>query len=365
MNIERMKTNLVKGIRVGMLAFLICFFVAFVFSLIVNIGFMEKFNILLNGSLSEAPKGSMSNVLIVTSLIINFSVFNNGAVLENGSSLHIGLLIFIFLPAVAFFVADRRNNREKHFDSQDFSVYFISSLIFSGFVYLYSLITQGELLGINIDFTDPMNGLMTVVIVIVLQFFIGANYNKEMPKGIRTTRWLLRILLILGALISIAGLTYVFNRYVNNVLLLIGAIILLVPNIAVYSMFTLMGASIQFGDQLQTLMQKFGVDMSFATLDLPLRIVLVGCFFAIILVSIWQLGKERFLEELFLFATSFSVLSLILAYCTTMNLGFVKNLLDVQFGINYMFAFVVPFVIILLAGLIFHIFRLILSEMHK
>lgn len=365
MVVERFKNNVIKGVRASLVSFLICFGVAFVVSIIINIGFLEKLNVLLNGSLSEIPKGSFSNVLIITSLIINFSVFNSGTVVGNGGNLHIGMLIFITLPAIAFFVADRRNNREKHFNSQDLSVYVISSLLFGFYVYGYSLITEGELLGIKINFSNPMNFLMTIVIVLTLQFFIGFNYNKSMPLGIRTSRWLLRCFLILGVVVSIVGMIFVFNRYTQNVFLLVGALILLVPNMAIYSMFMFMGASIEFGDQLQTLMSKFGIDLSFATLELPIRIGFIGCFFVIITIAIWRLGREKFLEELFLFATSFSVISLIFAYCTTMNLGFVKNLIDVQFGINYMFAFMVPFVVILLAGLLLHIFRLIISEIRS
>lgn len=359
---NRLKINLIKGARVGILAFLICFAVAFIMSLVINFGYLGKVNTLLNGSLSAAPKASLSNVLIITSLIINFTVFNNGAVLENGGTLHLGLLVFVLLPAIAFFIADRRNNKEKHFDGQDFIVYILSSLLFGIFVYSYSWITKGELLGIKINFTEPLNFLMTIVMSLVIQYFIGFNYNKKMPVGIRMSRWLLRVFLAFGFFASVVGVVAVLSKYISSIPLLIAISIVLVPNLVIYAMFMLMGASIQFGDQLQVLMSNIGIDMSFATLNLPIRISLIAVFFTIILIAIWRLGKERFLEELFLLATSFSVISLIFAYCTHMNLGFIKNLLDVQFGINYLFSFIVPFVIILLAGFILHIIRMILSE---
>lgn len=356
------KTNLIKGVRVGILSFLICFTVSFALSLIINIGFLDKLNVLLNGSLSAAPKHSLSNYLVVTSLFINFSVFNNGSVLDNGGSLHIGLLLFIALPALAFFFADRRNNKEKHFNRQDLIVYLISSILFGLFVYLYSWITKGELLGIKINFTEPLNLLMTVIMAMTIQYFIGFNYNKAMPIGILTSRWLLRVFLGIGFVISLLVIILVLSKYISSIPLLVAISIVLIPNMAIYAMFMLMGASIEFGDQLQVLMENVGVSISFATLNLPIRIGLIACFFIIVLFAIWKLGKEKFLEELFLFATSFSCISLILAYCTHMNLGFIKNLLDVQFGINYFFAFIVPFVIILLAGFILHIFRMIYHE---
>lgn len=360
-----LKTNLIKGARVGILSFLICFFVSFVFSLVINIGFLDKLNVLLNGSLSDAPKHSISNYLVITSLFINFSVFNNGAVLDNGGTLHIGLLFFIVLPAIAFFVADRRNNKEKHFNGQDFVVYVTSSILFGLFVYFYSWITKGELLGIKIDFTEPMNLLMTIVMALTIQYFIGFNYNKKMPVGISTSRWLLRVFIAIGFILSVLGIVLVVSKYISSIPLLIAISIVLIPNMAIYAMFMLMGASIEFGDQLQVLMENVGVDISFATLNLPIRVGLIACFFIIVLFAIWKLGKNKFLEELFLLATSFSCISLILAYCTHMNLGFIKNLLDVQFGINYFFAFMVPFVIILLAGFILHIFRLIFHEINN
>jgi hypothetical protein len=363
MTFERIKINAIKGIRVSLIAFIICFVVAFLVSLVINMGYLDEINVLLNGTLSDEPQKHFSNVLIFTTLIINLSVFNSGSILENGGSLHIGLLIFITLPAIAFFIADRRNNREKHFDSQDFSVYIVSSFLFSVYLYVYSVITQGDLLGISINYTDPKNFFMTIIILLTLQFFIGFNYKKSMPIGIQTSRWLFRLFLALTFMLSAGGILYITVQQSLNMFLAIIVIIVLVPNLAIYLMFMFMGASIEFGDQLKSLMAFANIDLSFATFSLPIRIGFIVCFFIIILIAIWKLGREKFLEELFLFATSFSVISLILAYCTTMNLGFVKSMVDVQFGINYVFAFMVPFVVVLLAGLILHIFRLIVFEL--
>lgn len=359
------KENVLEGIRVGLMAFLICFVVVAVASLAINYLFIDDINRILNGSLSGDPTPTTGSLLLITSMILNLSVFNNGGVLENGGSLHIGMLVFITLPVIAFMIADRRDNKKGHFNMEDMLVYGISSVVYSTILYLFSFIAQGKLLGVEVNFSSPINFVMTIVIVLAIQFFIGLNYNKAFTPGIQKTRFLLRVFLGMGLILGAIGMLVILTKYLGNLLIGFVAMLLLLPNLAVYIMFTFMGASIEFGDQLQKLIGQAGIDISFATLPLGLRIGFIVFFFLVVLVSIWKLDQEHFLEELLLFGTSFSLISLILAYVTKINLGFVKNLLDVQFGIDYVFAFVVPFVVIMLAGLAVLLIRYLKTEILK
>ncbi len=355
--------NIIKGIRVGLIAFLICFFVVAVISGIINYGFMEEINRILNGSLSQEPKPTISSMLLIISIMLNVSVFNNGGVLENGRNMHLGLLIFIALPVIAFIIADRNSNKSKHFNLGDMIEYFVSSVTYSIILFVFSYIARGELLGLEIDFTNSMNLVMTIVILMCVQVFIGLNYNKNFISGVDKTRFILRVLLGIGCVGGGIGMLVLGYRYLGSIVITIIGTIIVLPNIAVYIMFTFMGASIEFGDQLQTLMSQFGVDMSFTVLPLPIRVIMIILFFGLVMFSVWQLKKENYIKTIAYFGLSFSTISFVFAYSTRMNLGFVKNLLDVQFGINYMFSFFMPLGIIFLAGILVGLIRYLKKEL--
>ncbi len=352
-----------EGLRIGLWAFVIDFGFGVLLSLIINGFFIGQINQWVNGSLSEQITFSFTRFIRVTSFIMNISVFNGGGTIQNGSEFHIGALIFALIPIIAFWLADRRENKLKTFGFIEFVVYICSAVVFSLLLTGYSLITQGEILGLGYQFASLKNFVMTFIIVICIQFFISLNYNKEFSAGFKSARILLRILLGLGIVIGLVGTILLLGRYTENILLIIAAVIALLPNLAVYIMFTLMGISVEFGEQLTKLMEMAQIDISFTMLSLPLRITFIVLYFLLLLVLVLRIKKEHYLRELVWFALSFSFVSFILAYCTTINLGFVKNLLDVQFGINYSVAFGVPFASILLTGLLVMFARILKKEL--
>lgn len=362
---ENIKGHILKGLRVGLTAFFICFGVAFIAGLIMNYGFMDEINRFVNGSLSEDPKPTISSLLLVVSSILNLSVFNNGGILENGSTMHIGMLIFIALPVIAFWIADQSTNKEKHFDFTDMVEYLSSSTIFAVVLFAFSIVVKGDLLGLYIDFSNPMNIVMMVIILMCVQVFIGMNYNKDFTPGVDKTRFVIRLLLIIGLVLAVLGMGFMFFKLGVGFFMGLGVIILMAPNIAIYILFTFMGASIEFSDQLMTIFNTFDIDLSFAVLPLGLRLVLILVFFGLIFYSILKLDEEGFIKNVLYFAGSFSVISFVLAYSTKMNLGFVKGWVDVEFKINELFAFMMPAGLVILAGALVYLVRYLMVELKK
>ena len=256
MEAKTYKENILEGVRVGLIAFLICFVVILVAATVINYIYIDDVNRILNGSLSGDPRPTLGSLLLIVSLVLNLSVFNNGGVLANGGSLHIGLLIFLALPIIAFMIADRRDNKKEHFNLEDVMIYCVSSVVYSVILYLFSVIAQGKVLGVEINFSSPLNFIMTLVIVLSIQVFIGLNYNKAFSPGIKKTRSLLRILLGIGLALGFIGLVVGLFKYVGDILISILTIILLLPNIAVYIMFIFMGVNVELGEDVATL-QKF------------------------------------------------------------------------------------------------------------
>lgn len=354
MDKQVIKESGLEGIKVGLIAFLITFIVSLVFSLVVNLIWLEEINNIINGSLSVDPKLTGASLLTLTSMFLNMSLFNSGGTLASGGTLHIGVLIFALLPVIAFIIADRRDNKKESFDFHDMFIYISSSLVFAICVYVFSWITKGTFVGMSIDFSSLRNLFMTVIIAMCIQLLIGINYNKSFSPGIRLTRRLFRSLIGIGLFVGLIIIIVLLTKFLGGTISFVGILLMsvfMIPNIAVYILFTFMGASMEFGSQLHTLLYDFfGIDLGFTALPLMIRIIMIGLFFAVVLYSVFKIEKKGFAKQIFLFASSFSFLTLILSYSTRMNLGIVKNLMGVQFGYNSLYVFIMPLTVIFLAG---------------
>lgn len=358
------KSAALEGLRSGMLAMLILFGIGLVISIFMNLFFLDDINILLNGSLSESPKVSGNSILLIASVIMNLSLLNNGGQMANGGALHIGYVAFLLLPMLSIFIADLRSNHKRELNRSSWISYAVSSLSFTLLVYFFSLIAKGELMMIEVDYTNPMNLPMMLVISMFIQVIIGINMKKDFSEGIRMLRFSLRVLYAIAAIVVLLGGFLLLKDRISNPLYILILLVVLLPNLAVYGVFTIMGASISYGDNLKTLFSQLGIDLSFTQIPLLLRIVLMTIFVIIILFSVWKI-KKNYIMNLCVFAVGFSITSLILAYATKINLGIVKNLLDIEFGYSYFYVFFVPLGMILLLGMVNQLIQLIAKEMKE
>ncbi len=104
-----------EGLRIGLWAFILHFVLSGILALIVNVVAMGQLNQWINGSLSDGITFQFSRWIRTISFTMNISVFNGGGVIQNGGEFHIGVLIFAIIPIIAFWVADRRENKIKIF----------------------------------------------------------------------------------------------------------------------------------------------------------------------------------------------------------------------------------------------------------
>jgi len=319
---------------------------------------LEQLSRLIQGTLSEPIPINAKSVMMITSVVMNTAVFNNGG------NLHLGLIIFAFLPLISFWMATRVDNKMENFDFQDLVIYFLSAFIYGILLLTYSVVTRGELMGIEFNYVSWKNFFMTLVITGSMQYYIGINYNKSFSSGMKVTRFAMRVFLLLGFISGGMIMIYGFQASgLGNLFLLVGAIVGLLPNVAIYIMHTLMGASIAISSDLQNVVNFANLDISFSALPVYIRIAAILIFILIILISVVRIDEETYVKDLIEFAISFSFLSMILAYCTSMNLGIVRNILDVSFGVPLLFAFLVPLGTIVVIGLIVMLFRFLLKEL--
>lgn len=354
---NKQKYALIEGIRVGMVAFILSFCIALVLSLLVNFTILEQLSSIIQGTLSEPLHINAKSVMMITSVIMNSAVFSNGG------NLHLGLIVFAFLPILSFWIATRKDNQVKKFDFQDMVIYIASAFVYALLLTGYSYITNGELMGISFQYVSWKNFLMTIIITGSIQYYIGINYNKSFSSGMKVTRMTMRTFLLFGLVTGAMTIIYLCVRSgISNAFILIVGIIGVLPNIAIYIMHTLMGASIAISSDLQNVVNFIDVDITFSALPIYIRIAAIIVFLLVIIVAVLRIEEENFVKDLLEFAVSFSFLSMMLAYCTSINLGIVKNLMDVSFGVPVLFAFLVPLGATLIIGLIVMLFRFMIKE---
>lgn len=337
----------VEGVRVGLKAFIFTYLTAFVLSFIINISVIERIQDYLQGTLSESVGFDFGLVIKATSVIMNASVFNASGTIQ------LGLLIFGALPLFAFYMADRSDNEKEGMDIVGTVIYVIASLVFTLMLTIVSFFTKGHLLGMDINFVSWRNVGMTFIITLLIQVAIGMNYNENRLPGIIATRWMVRLTVGFTSVISVVGILVLLLPYTRSVSLILLMILVLVPNLAVYVFFMMFGVSIGFNEPLQKLLAFANVDLSYAAIPIWARLVLILLFILFALFAITRIDKQQFLKGLIGFGVTFSLISLLMAYCTVIDLGVVRGLMDIRLGINPLQALIFPLGGTMLVGVMY------------
>ncbi|MDA3845305.1 MAG: hypothetical protein PF505_02015 [Vallitaleaceae bacterium] len=353
MNIKKIKYKalILRSIKVGLFAFVALFILSLLFSLVVNIFFLASINEITQGSIGSSEHMTFSSVLKTTSFIMNISLFSRLAHLK------FGMLIFAIIPFIAFFFADRNDNRQEGITIKHIFIYIISSALFAILVLAEALVSKGTLFGVNIDFFNLTNFISTFCIAFFLQIVIGLNYDSHGILGIKSARLLTRILFGIVGLVAIVGMVYFMNKESVPILYTIIAIILLAPNIAIYGFFMLMGTSVTLGESLVSTLNNYGMDITFNGLPIAIKLIALTIFAIAILIALFRLGRTHYLKELMSLAFSFSIVSLFVAFTTTIELGTIAFFKDISLGISLMKAFLVPLIAIIVIGLLLKLIR--------
>ena len=326
----------VEGVRVGLKAFIFTYLTAFVISFIINISVIERIQDYLQGTLSESVGFDFGLVIKATSVIMNASVFNSAGTIQ------LGLLVFGALPLLAFYLADRSDNQREGMDLIGAVIYVTASLVFTLLLTTVSYFTKGYLLGMDINFVSWRNVGMTFVITLLIQVAIGMNYNENRLPGIIATRWMVWLTVGFTSIISMVGILVLLLPHTKSISLILLTMLLLVPNLAVYAFFMMFGVSIDFNESLQKLLAFGNIDLSYSAIPIWARLALILLFILFALFAIIKIDKNQYLKGLIGFGVTFSLISLLMAYCTVIDLGVVRGLMDIRLGINPLQALIFP-----------------------
>ncbi|QUH29087.1 hypothetical protein [Vallitalea guaymasensis] len=345
---------LLDGVRSALIAFLITLGFSLVISIIFNISFFEDFNNLMSGNLGGDKGATATSIVRITVMIFNFSLFNTVGTIK------FGILIFIFIPVIAFWLANKQINRKGNIDSSNVIVYVISSLIFALLQFFISLITKGNLVeGIPINFATFSNLFTTFILSLLIQLFIKLNYKSDSKNGgINAFKNTYRIMGLIGIIIILVALIMGFGNYSKHGILIIIAIILMLPNMIAYSFFYMIGLTMEFNDKLQEALSKYiNIDLTFEN-NMYIRYLAIIIFALIVAYIVFKMDKDKLIRNAIIYSVSLGIFMGTLGYCSSINFIDIKFIGSIEFSVSNIFlsAFI-PFVTVWIIVLIYYLIK--------
>ncbi|GMQ61370.1 hypothetical protein [Vallitalea maricola] len=354
MNNNKSDSVLLDGVRSALIAFLITLGLSLLISIIFNISFFEDFNNLMSGNLGGDKGATATSIVRITVMIFNFSLFNTVGTIK------FGILIFIFIPVIAFWLANKQIDRKGNMNSSNIIVYVISSFIFALLQFFISLITKGDLVeGIPINFATFSNLLTTFILSLLLQLFIKLNYKSDSKNGgINAFKNTYRIMGLIGIVIILTGLILGFGNYSKHGILIIIAIILMLPNMIAYSFFYMIGLTMEFNDKLQEALSKYiNIDLTFEN-NMYIRYLAIIIFVLIVAYIVYKMDKEKLIRNAIIYSVSLGLFMGTLGYCSSINFIDIDFIGSIEFSVSsILLSAFIPFVTVWIIVLIYYLIK--------
>lgn len=352
LNKDKGKSLLLEGLRIGLLSFIISYLICFVISILVKLFAMDYLQEAILGAIGSVSSGGFATIIKTTAAVLSISLLNSHG------EIRIGFIVFLLIPILAFFISENKKGRKNGFSPENLIVYGASSAVFSFVCSSLQGLTAGKWIGIEVNFFSIKNIGITFFVALLIQIIIGINYNKKVEGYIRATRLLLRMSLGVGLLLGLIDLIRIVMKIPIGFLGKTGAILMLLPNFAVYKSALLMNNDIMTSDALTKSIEKFAhLQPTFEGLNLTLSIIAILVWIALVIIALLYLKRQKYWSELGLFALSFSILSCFLAFAASTSLGEVILIGEIYIGINMAMAFLIPLITIAALGVFVWIIR--------
>ena len=356
---------MVLGINKAMLAFLISFVLCLAISLVINLHFYQELVAITVGGLGEEANAGAGTILRTAALILGLSTF------QTSGKFQLGILILGIIPVISFLVAGRifRLKTSKKDTKVDLGIRMVvdglAALIYALFILLSAVVGRGELFGLHVDFVSPRNFGFTVLFIVFLQFFLGGNPHDTFTvftSGLLRTRKLLRLILSFSALTGILFILYYFTPYVKGAVKIVVLILAVLPNLAVYLSFLLMGITVDLGESFQTLASYLPM-LNWNAFVLPdsIRVSLIVAFIIMVLILLVRIPAKQYWQTLIVFVIGYSMSIWLLAMASRVNLG-IRGAINIHFEISLWKAFFVPLLLIALDGILLALLRMLCRE---
>lgn len=355
----------ILGINKGLTAFLFSFVVCLLLSLVINLHFYQEITMLTVGSLGDAGSAGSDTILRTAGLLLGLSFF------QTSGKFQLGLLLLAVIPLVAFLVAGLLFRIKKPKDSyvnliSSVIIDVLAAVVYALFLFIAAFLTKGMLFGVQINFASGRNFLFSLMFAIFVQFILGINRHKQFTNftaGLLKTRNLLWLTLGFSALTGVLFMLYYLMPYLKSLFRILAIGLVLLPNLAVYLTFLLMGVPLDLADSLGTLSNYLHISPDILILPVGIRVQLVISFIVLVFIILLKMPMKKYWQNLLAFALGFSLSMLMLALASRVDLGYVRGAFDIGFAVSPGKAFLVPFVIIGLDGLLLRLIRQIYQEL--
>lgn len=356
----------VLGVNKGLTAFLISFLVCLLLSLVINLRFYQALVMLTVGSLGEAGTAGGDTILRTAAALLGLSFF------QTSGKFQMGVILLAIIPLFAFLAAGLLFRVKKQ--AKDSYVNLMSSLIIDGlaaavyalFLFMTALLTKGVLFGLEINFASARNLLFSFLFSIFIQFILGINRHKRFTSftaGLLKTRNLLWLTMGFSTLTGILFILYYLTPYLKSFLRILAFALVFLPNLAIYLAFMLMGISPDLADSLGTLSSYLKLNADILNFPAGIKVLLIVAFILLVFLVLLKMPVKRYWQNLAAFAFGYSLSMLMLAVCSRVDLGYVRGALNIGFAVSPIKAFVVPFVIIGLDGVLLRLIRQMYREL--
>lgn len=370
---EKIKEHIFMGIRAGIVAFILYCVLTLGLALFVEFRLLDSLNDILNGTLTPAPQPGLYTTIKLMTIIMNLGVFNSLSSGSQAELVHIGFLLGALFVILSLWIAGiDRSKTEKSTKKKltlGLGIEIIGTAISFGlFLFLITLVTEGDFMGISIRFVNPINFIMTIVLLIGIQLWIGLERKFLLSQGLKALRDVIKLILFIGLGAGLIGLTILFVKgssylgaYATNIFFIIISTILIIPNLIAYVAMILIGAPLELSDSIIKLLGLIDKGQAvFRWLDWT-RFGAGVVFMILLMVVINRIKTKAFLIEVGKLGIGLSIVSFLLAYGSYIGLGSVKSVINVTVGFSAGYALLAPLFFVAVASVLVVLIRYLIS----
>ncbi len=325
--------NVIDGAKIGLRSFIILYGFSLILSLLLNITVIEQLKDYMQGTMSGDVGFDFSLIVRMAVFIVNISFFHSAGLMK------FGFIIFVVLPFISFSISILDNKEEGLGDN--LIIYFISSLLFTLLIGLVSFFVRGDILGVTIDFVSLRNIVITFFLAFIIQLIITFSRHLDSLQGVYLSKSFIKYTASFTLLVSFVFFVVIITKFIHNFFLVILMAIVIVPNIAVYLFFAMIGIPLEFSEHINNLLVVADINLNVTTLPIYLRIILIVVLLFMVLLAILSRKTHLTYKNIAGFTVLMAIFAFFLSVVTQIDLSAMTSLFDFKIYINSLSVFLV------------------------
>ncbi len=323
---NKFRDNVIDGVKIGLRSFIILYGLSLLISIVLNITVIEQLKDYMQGTMSGDVGFDFSLIVRIAVFIVNISFFHSAGLMK------FGFIIFIILPFISFSISILDNKDEGLGDN--LIIYFVSSLIFTACIGLASFFVRGDILGVAIDFVSVRNILITFFIAFIIQMIITFSRHLDSLQGVYLCKNFIKYTAGFTLIVSFIFFVLAVTKFIHNFFLVTLMAIVVVPNLAVYLFFAMIGIPLEFSEHINGLLAVAGVNLNITSLPIYFRIILIMVLLIMVLLAILSRKTHLTYKNIAGFTGLMAVFAFFLSVVTQIDLSAMTTLFDFKIYSN-------------------------------